>query len=322
MNHFSKILNKKISNFKFLDVFSFIIAAIILLPILSFSREGIDLIFSGRFSLGITGKEEISGSLKMIFLSSLLGGSLGIINGWLLSNCEFRFRKILRVCQLIPLAAPAYLITAICQDVGSIMGFQINGIWWGVLILSISTYPYVFILTNESFNKFGINQIRASRGLGAGPWKSFFKIALPMALPSIVTGISLMCMEIMNELGSFELLNIPTISTGITENWNIDGNPNSGIALSLIALIIIFGLILIEKFSRRKTKRWSDNPSFSHSQGWKLNGYRSYLAILISSFPALFSLGIPLFWISLNIDQINKSFTPELFVLTFRTIVL
>ncbi len=141
------------------------------------------------------------------------------------------------------------------------MGYQITGIWWGVLILSISTYPYVFILTNESFNKFGKNQILASRGLGVGPWKSFMRIALPMALPSVVTGISLMCMEVMNELGTFEMLNIPSISTGITESWIEDGNPSRAIGLSLIALIIVFSLICAEKFSRKKTRRWSENPS-------------------------------------------------------------
>jgi len=45
-------------------------------------------------------------------------------------------------------------MTAILQDLGSIFGYQVTGLWWGVLILSISTYPYVFILANESFNKF------------------------------------------------------------------------------------------------------------------------------------------------------------------------
>jgi len=46
-----------------------------------------------------------------------------------------------------------------------------------------------------------------------------------MALPALITGISLMCMEVMNELGTFALLNIPSISTGIAENWIIEGNP-------------------------------------------------------------------------------------------------
>ena len=31
-----------------------------------------------------------------------------------------------------------------------------------------------------------------------------------------------MCMEVMNELGTFALLNIPSISTGIAENWIIE----------------------------------------------------------------------------------------------------
>ena len=68
------------------------------------------------------------------------------------------------------------MLTAVLQDLGSILGYQITGFWWGVLILSITTYPYVFILANESFNKFGVNQINASRGLGIGPWGSFFKL--------------------------------------------------------------------------------------------------------------------------------------------------
>tara|TARA_B100000945_G_scaffold260227_1_gene218312 strand:+ start:601 stop:1941 length:1341 start_codon:yes stop_codon:yes gene_type:complete len=255
-------------------------------------------------------------------LTSLFGGSLGTLNGWLLSNCEFRFRKILRILQLIPLAAPAYLITAVLQDLGSIFGYQITGLWWGVLILSISTYPYVFILANESFNKFGVNQINASRGLGVGPWGSFFKIAFPMALPALITGISLMCMEVMNELGTVELLNISSISTGITENWIIEGNPKSAIGLSLVALLIVFALIIFEKYSRRKTKRWSENPASLDSQGWNLNNCRALLAIIFSIFPPIFSFGIPFFWVILNIDQIPKGFTNELLTLTFRTICL
>ena len=192
MNNFTSKINKNFKNFRVLDFSAFVIAILILLPIFNFLKEGFEIILSGNFSLGLTGREEIMGTLKILLLTSLVGGSLGVTNAWLLSNCDFKFRKSLRICQLIPLASPAYLVTAISQDLGSIMGYQITGLWWGILILSISTYPYVFILTNESFNKFGLNQILASRGLGVGPWKSFFRIALPMSLPALSIGISLM----------------------------------------------------------------------------------------------------------------------------------
>ena len=315
-------IKKILFDLKPLNFASFILALLVILPISNFLLEGISYFLSGNLSLGIAGREEIFSTLKLLLLTSLFGGSLGTVNAWLLSNCEFRFRKFLRICQLIPLAAPAYLITAVLQDLGSIFGYQITGLGWGVLILSISTYPYVFILANESFNKFGVNQIYASRGLGVGPWGSFFRIAFPMALPALITGISLMCMEVMNELGTFELLNIPSISTGITENWIIEGNPKSTFGLSLIALLIVFTLILLEKFSRRKTKRWSENPASELSQGWELKKYRALLAIIFSLFPPIFSIGIPCFWVLLNIDQLKQGFTAELFTLALRTICL
>jgi len=167
-----------------------------------------------------------------------------------------------------------------------------------------------------------VNQINASRGLGVGPWRSFFKIAFPMAFPALITGISLMCMEVMNELGTFALLNIPSISTGIAENWIIEGNPKSATGLSLVALLIIFTLIIFEKFSRRKSKRWSENPASQDSQEWKLKKHRAFFAIIISLFPPIFSFGIPCFWVFLNIDQIQKGLSIELLTLSLRTISL
>ncbi|MDC3073428.1 ABC transporter permease subunit [Prochlorococcus sp. AH-716-O13] len=322
MKIFIKQIKKLLSDLNLLNIASFIITFIVIVPIFNFLIEGVDFILGGKFSLGIAGRKEIFGTLKLLLFTSLFGGGLGTLNGWLLSNCEFKLRKTLRIFQLIPLATPAYLLTAVLQDLGSILGYQITGLWWGVLILSITTYPYVFLLANESFNKFGVNQINASRGLGVGPWGSFFKIALPMAFPALITGISLMCMEVMNELGTVELLNIPSISKGITENWIIEGNPKSAIGLSLVALIIVFTLILFEKLSRRKTKIWSENPASLDSLGFNLKGKRSYLAILFTLLPPLFSIGIPFSWLLLNIEQLKKGFTTELLSLTLRTIGL
>ncbi len=317
-----KGLKRAVKELNPFHIISFTVALLVIIPVSNFLFEGVEYILGGNFSLGIAGREEVVGTLKVLTLTSLFGGGLGTLNGWLLSNCDFKFRKVLRICQLIPLAAPAYLLTAVLQDLGSIFGYQVTGLWWGVLILSISTYPYVYILANESFNKFGANQINASRGLGVGPWESFFKVALPMSLPALITGISLMCMEVMNELGTFELLNIPSISTGIAENWIIEGNPKSAIGLSLVALLIIFTLLIFEKFSRRKSKRWSENPASQDSQGWELKKSRVFLAITIALFPPIFSFGIPCFWVLLNIDQIQKGFSLELLTLSFRTISL
>ena len=122
-----------LSKLKLLDIASLIVAIIVIIPIFNFMIEGVDFILYGNFSLGITGKKEIFGTLKLLILTSLFGGGLGTLNGWLLSNCEFRLRKSLRIFQLIPLATPAYLLTAVLQDLGSIWGYQITGLWLSLI---------------------------------------------------------------------------------------------------------------------------------------------------------------------------------------------
>ena len=134
-NYFLKILFKGFKNavteLKLFYVTSFIVALLVIIPICNFLLEGIQFILSGNFSLGIAGGEEVLETLKVLALTSFFGGGLGTLNGWLLSNCDFKVRTVLRICQLIPLAAPAYLITAILQDLGSIFGYQVTGLWWG-----------------------------------------------------------------------------------------------------------------------------------------------------------------------------------------------
>ena len=115
-------LKKTITELNFFYFTSFIIAILVIIPISNFILEGIDYVISGDFSLGIAGREELLGTFKVLVLTSFFGGGLGTLNGWLLSNCNFKFRKVLRICQLVPLAAPAYLITAVLQDSGSIFG--------------------------------------------------------------------------------------------------------------------------------------------------------------------------------------------------------
>ena len=68
----------KFNKFKILDLAAFIIALIILLPILNFFKEGISIIYKGEFNLGLTGRKEIIGSIKILFLTSLIGGTLGL----------------------------------------------------------------------------------------------------------------------------------------------------------------------------------------------------------------------------------------------------
>ena len=119
----------------------------ILCPLFSLIVEGLYGIHKGSIYLTKDNLNEIKGTLLLLLFSITLGGFIGIANGWILANCNFKGRKTLRVFQLIPFATPAYLLAATFIDLGSISSIRITGMFWGVVIMSFTTYPYVFLLS-------------------------------------------------------------------------------------------------------------------------------------------------------------------------------
>ena len=302
-----------------LGIIAIFIAFLAILPILTLVLESLKGVRDGSLNFGLDGIRQIRGTITLLFFTSLIGGLIGTTNGWLLANCRFPGRKILKVAQLIPIATPAYLLAATLIDLGSIYSIRIYGIFWGILIMSLTTYPYVFLLSTESFSICGQRQLEACRSLGIGPWNSFRRIALPMALPAIGAGIALMSMEVLNELGAVELLNIPSISAGIIESWVSEGNPSGAIGLALIALVIVITLVLYEKYLRRKSRRWTEGLAGGEAPEWELNGIRAFLAQSITFIPPAFTLGTPLIWAIVNVEQMQRGLDLELFILTIRS---
>ncbi len=305
-----------------LSALAVIICVFALWPLLGLLGEGINGLRNGSITLGIDGPRQIWGTLSLVLYTGLISALVGTSNGWLLANCRFPGRKILRVAQLLPLATPAYLLAATLIDLGSINSIRIHGMSWGVIIMSLTTYPYVFLLSTESFTKCGRRQLEACRSLGVGPWNSFRRIALPIALPAIGAGVALTSMEVINELGAVQLLNIPSISAGIVENWVTNGNPSGAIALAIIGLTIVMGLVAYERQLRNKSRRWTEGVAGGEAPSWQLKGIRALLAQSIAFFPPTFALGTPITWIVINSNQLGKGLDWELFALTARSLGL
>ena len=306
----------------FLSAIAVIVSALALAPLAGLLREGFQGLISGSMNLGIDGSRQILGTLTLLIFTGILSAMVGTANGWLLANCRFPGRKFLRIAQLLPLATPAYLLSATLIDLGSMNSIRIYGMSWGVLIMALTTYPYIFLLSTESFTKCGRRQLEACRSLGVGPWNSFRRIALPMALPAIGAGVALTSMEVINELGAVELLNIPSISAGIVESWVTNGSPSGAIALAIIGLAIVMVLIAYERKLRARSRRWTEGVAGGEAPSWELKGLRAFLAQSIAFLPPAFTLGTPLAWVLINIDQLGKGLDVELLLLTSRSLGL
>jgi len=307
---------------RLLTLLASVLALLALWPLMQLLSQGVQGLQQGLVHLGPDGGRQIRGTF-LLLLGSAMGGTLiGTTNGWLLINCRFPGRRWLRIAQLIPLATPAYLLSATLVDLGSRAGWRIHGLGWGIAVMALATYPYVFLLSTESFGMSGRRQLEACRSMGIGPWAAFRRVALPIAMPAIGAGVALMGMEIVNELGAVQLLGIPSLSAGILESWQSNSDPTAAISLALVTLVIVLGLVVGERRLRRRSRRWSDGVAGGDATAWPLHGTRALAAQLLGLIPPTLSLGIPLVWAITNLDQLGDSLRDDLLPLSLRSLVL
>ena len=173
-----------------------LVASLALLPILGLAPYAL----LGGIGAGAGGEEALAHTTGLVLMVGLGSALLGTATGWLTSACSFPGRRLLRIAQLLPLAAPPYLLAATLIDGGSRFGLRLHGDLWAAAVLILGTYSYVFLLATESFSAGGQRQLEACRSLGVGPWGSFRRVALPMAAPAIVVGVALSGMVVLNDL--------------------------------------------------------------------------------------------------------------------------
>ncbi|ESA36451.1 iron utilization protein [Leptolyngbya sp. Heron Island J] len=238
---------------------------------------------------------------------------LGIGTAWLVTMCRFPGSRIFEWALLLPLAAPAYLLAYTYTDwldyfgpvqlwLRSLFGWQsVNDYWFpdvrsvggAIIMFSLTLYPYVYMLTRVAFLEQSVCTLEASRSLGCGPWRSFFKVALPLARPAIVAGLSLALMETLSDFGTVDYFGVATFTTGIYRTWFGMGAQIAAAQLSAMLMVFILVLIILERWSRRQAKYYQAKNSVQRPQTYSLKGLRALGATLACGLPIALGLLLP-----------------------------
>ena len=200
---------------------------------------------------------------------------------------------------------------------------DIRSVGGAILLFSLTLYPYVYMLTRVSFLEQSTATLEASRSLGCGPWRSFWLVALPLARPAIAAGTALALMETLNDFGTVEYFSVPTFTTGIYRTWFGLGNRPAAVQLAALLLLFIFALILLEKWSRRRSKYYQSLSRNVAQSRYRLHGIRGLIAWLTCLIPALFGLIIPtglLLWMTLS--HADQTIDSEFFILGGHSLIL
>ena len=216
---------------------------------------------------------------------------LGVCTAWLTAMCRFPGRRLFIWLLLLPLSMPAYIIaytyTGMLDFAGPAQTWlrelggwghgdysfpQVRSLGGAVTMLSLVLFPYV--LSRAAFLEQSVCVLEVSRTLGCTAWSSFVRVAIPLARPAIVAGLSLALMETLADYGTAAYFGLDVFTTGIFRTWFGMGDAIAAAKMAAMLLIFVFALIWMERISRHRAQylhtssKYSELPEF-HLQGWR-----------------------------------------------------
>jgi len=264
---------------------------------------------------------------------------LGITLAWLTTRCEFPGRRLFDWMLMLPLAIPAYVMAFVAIGLLDFSGpiqsalrawFGAGNYWFpeirsagGVIaVMVLVLYPYVYMLARSAFLTQGRSTLEAAQSLGYGPMKVFWKVALPMARPAIVAGISLALMETLADFGTVATFNYDTFTTAIYKAWFGFFSLQAASQLASLLLLFVFIGLMTERVTRRRAD-YHDIMRSGNNMRIRLRGWRGWTATLLLSLLFTIAFLIPAIQLCLwAMSSLQEELDSRYLDLLFHTLVL
>ncbi len=194
---------------------------------------------------------------------------LGVSLAWLVAVYDFPGRRFFSWALMLPLALPAYVLAFVMIGLldytgpvqtwgrmlyGPDLPFPaVRSMGGAILALSLTLYPYVYLLARNAFSTQGRRSLEVAASLGLGPFQGFWKVALPLARPWIVGGLSLALMETLADFGTVSIFNVDTFTTAIYKAWFSLFSLPAAAQLSSLLVLLVFILVGLESRARGRS---------------------------------------------------------------------
>lgn len=165
---------------------------------------------------------------------TVTAGLIGLSVAWCVERTTLPGRKVWRVAAALPLTVPAFVSSYAWSSLDVI--FQ--GMAGAILILSLSSYPLVYLPVSAALKAVDPAFEDISRSLGYGPFRTFVRALLPQLTPALGGGALLVLTHMLAEFGALALLRVQTFTTAIFESYELQFDNASAAALSLVLMAL------------------------------------------------------------------------------------
>ena len=269
---------KKKRKFDFWVIASLVILGLYLLfmvyPLFKIVRESVLDEKTGEFTMRYFIKffsqpyyfRTLINSFKVAIAACVLSLILGVPLAYLYNMYEIKGRKTLQMLIILSsMSAPfigayawvkllgrAGVITKFIKaitgiTIPSIYGF--NGI---LLVLSLKLFPLVFLYVSGAMKNVDNSLLEASANMGISGAKRFFKVVLPLCMPSILAATLMVFMRAIADFGTPLMIGegYTTFPVIIYNEYvgEVGTNHNFASAIAVLAILITLGFFLIQRY--------------------------------------------------------------------------
>lgn len=234
---------------------------------------------------------------------SATAAAIGTVLSWLLVRTDLPGRSIWRVLVVLPLVLPSFVgaaaflaavtrggaLSPLLELVG-IESPRLRGFWPSWFVLSLFTYPYVFLPVSARLLALSPTLEESARVLGRSPLRSFIDVTLPQLRNAIGSGALLVFLYTVSEFGAVQLLGYDTLTRVIFAAQLTDRATSFTASLVLVALAIT--VVAVQRSSI--SSDGSEGPVRSHMLRPQALGRWTVPGLAVVLFCCTFGLFIPI----------------------------
>lgn len=208
-------------------------------------------------------------SVRMALASLVLVLPLGLALAWLLARKEWRGKMLVETLVMLPLVLPPVVTGLVLLQLfgrrGLIggwlhaeFGFDVVFTWRAVVLaLSVMSLPLFVMAARTAFARVDVKFEQMARTLGAGEWRIFFTVTLPLARRGVLAGTLLGFARALGEFGATITVagNIPgrtaTLPLAIYQSIQIGDDAHAWTLAGVSAVIACVAVFAGEKLLGR-----------------------------------------------------------------------
>ena len=230
---------------------------------------------------------------SVVLVAAVTLGSVlvGVPLAFLTVQTDLPFRRFWTVVAALPLVIPSYIgAFAFASLVGPRSGFY--GLFGTAVVLTLFSYPYVFLTTRASLRSFDGTVVEAARTLGEDRLTAFRRVTLPQVWPGVAAGSLLVALYTLSDFGTPMILQYDVFTRAIYLEYQVN---NLGFAALLSLVLLAFTLVILAGESRLGTSAEGAHVSSGSRRAGRLElGRWKWPALGFAGLVATLGLLVPL----------------------------